>query len=197
MKNDFREFYDENYIMHKAIDNLNEDELMHFNAHKYIDKIKDKFGKWRYIYNETKKAKKEARAARDNVDYQHIVDTGSQKVADDIRKKNGKFKGPRKRILTKEDVKAEKKRRTDLIMNKNKKSLSDYNPYDYDNTYEKNTRRGKNVYGKMDKDMRKYSPATEQRYYNLSSTKAKWGKYQDDWKSVRDEKIALKKKKKR
>ena len=50
MKNDFREFYDVDYIMHSYTD----DELMHWEwpagVRKYIDKIRTASGKWRYIY---------------------------------------------------------------------------------------------------------------------------------------------------
>lgn len=52
MKNDFREFYDEDYIMHS----MSDDELMHGGewknkAHRYINKIKTAFG-WKYVYPE-------------------------------------------------------------------------------------------------------------------------------------------------
>lgn len=51
MKNDFREFYDEDYILHNMVD---EEYLEHANGwgHKFIDKIRTKFGKWRYVYPE-------------------------------------------------------------------------------------------------------------------------------------------------
>lgn len=56
MKNDFREFYDEDYILHSTMTNLSEDELMHGEwlnkFRKYVDKIKTATGKWRYIYPE-------------------------------------------------------------------------------------------------------------------------------------------------
>lgn len=61
MKNDFREFYDENYILHSAMSNLSEEELMHGEwlnkFRKYVDKIKTASGKWRYIYPEDLKRK--------------------------------------------------------------------------------------------------------------------------------------------
>ena len=55
MKNDFREFYDENYILHSAMSNTDEDDhLEHgrlLNAiHRYIDKYKARSGKWVYVY---------------------------------------------------------------------------------------------------------------------------------------------------
>ena len=56
MKNDFREFYDENYILHSAMSNLSEEELMHGEwlnkFRRYVDKVKTASGKWRYIYPE-------------------------------------------------------------------------------------------------------------------------------------------------
>lgn len=61
MKNDFRDFYDEDYIMHKAYENSTEEELMHGEwlnkFRKYIDKIRTRSGKWRYIYPEDVKDK--------------------------------------------------------------------------------------------------------------------------------------------
>ena len=63
MKNDFREFYDENYIMHTAMSNATEEELMHgewtSNLRKYVDKVRTRTGKWKYIYPEDLKKKAE------------------------------------------------------------------------------------------------------------------------------------------
>ena len=63
MKNDFRDFYDEEYIMHKAYENSTEEELMHgewsSNIRKYIDKVRTRTGKWKYIYPEDLKKKAE------------------------------------------------------------------------------------------------------------------------------------------
>ena len=54
MKNDFREFYDEDYILHTAVDNTDDEYIAHgklLNAiHKYIDKFKNRKGKWVYVY---------------------------------------------------------------------------------------------------------------------------------------------------
>ena len=56
MKNDFREFYDEEYIMHTAVEGSDDDYLEHgrlLNAiHRYIDKYKARSGKWVYVYPE-------------------------------------------------------------------------------------------------------------------------------------------------
>lgn len=63
MKNDFREFYDENYIMHTAMSNATEEDLMHgewtSNLRKYVDKVRTRTGKWKYIYPEDLKKKAE------------------------------------------------------------------------------------------------------------------------------------------
>ena len=63
MKNDFRDFYDEEYIMHKAYENSTEEELMHSewasNLRKYVDKVRTRTGKWKYIYPEDLKKKAE------------------------------------------------------------------------------------------------------------------------------------------
>ena len=54
MKNDFREFYDKNYIAHNMTNET--DELTHAdwasNLRKYVDKVRTKSGKWKYIYPE-------------------------------------------------------------------------------------------------------------------------------------------------
>lgn len=57
MKNDFREFYDEDYILHSAMEGSSEDDyLVHgklLNAiHKYIKKWKNRHGNWVYQYPE-------------------------------------------------------------------------------------------------------------------------------------------------
>lgn len=56
MKNDFREFYDEDYIIHSSMENADEEELMHGEwlnkFRRYVDKVKTASGKWRYIYPE-------------------------------------------------------------------------------------------------------------------------------------------------
>ena len=75
MKNDFRDFYDEAYIMHKAYENSTEEELMHGEwlnkFRKYIDKIKTASGKWRYIYPEDlkEKAKDKVKSIKRDADY--------------------------------------------------------------------------------------------------------------------------------
>lgn len=54
MKNDFREFYDEDYVAQSIMAEESDDYIAHgriLNAiHKYIDKFKNKKGKWVYVY---------------------------------------------------------------------------------------------------------------------------------------------------
>ena len=65
MKNDFREFYDEDYIRHSMSE---EEYIAHGewanNIRKYIDKVRTRSGKWKYIYPEDLK-KKAANLKRD------------------------------------------------------------------------------------------------------------------------------------
>lgn len=55
MKNDFREFYDKDYILHSMSE---EEYIAHGewanNLRKYIDKVRTRSGKWKYIYPEDK-----------------------------------------------------------------------------------------------------------------------------------------------
>lgn len=55
MKNDFREFYDEDYILHSMTE---EEYLMHASGwgHKFLEKIRTASGKIRYIYEKPKNA---------------------------------------------------------------------------------------------------------------------------------------------
>ena len=57
MKNDFREFYDEDYILHTAVEGSEDEYITHSlrsTIHKYIDKFKNRLGKWVYVYPEDK-----------------------------------------------------------------------------------------------------------------------------------------------
>lgn len=60
MKNDFREFYDKNYILHSMSE---EEYIAHGewsnNIRKYVDKVRTRSGKWKYIYPEDLKKKAE------------------------------------------------------------------------------------------------------------------------------------------
>ena len=84
MKNDFREFYDEDYIMHS----MTEEELMHGEwANKFtrfVDKVRTKSGKWRYIYPED--LKKAANNLKRDVSY------AARNVKSKITGKNERFK---------------------------------------------------------------------------------------------------------
>lgn len=124
MKNDFREFYDESYILHSI--SSDEGYIEHGllqKAHKYIKKIKDKYGEWRYIYDLKKKMRKEAGNAGENVAYQMIVDNGSQALADKIAKSKGQKIDGRKRIKTFNDAISEAARRGLAIGEKYNKKL--------------------------------------------------------------------------
>lgn len=134
MKNDFREFYDESYILHSI--SSDEGYIEHGllqKAHKYIKKIKDKYGEWRYIYDLKKKMRKEAGNAGENVAYQMIVDNGSQALADKIAKSKGQKIDGRKRIKTFNDAVSEAARRGLNIGEKYNKKLKNAK---YRNTFE-------------------------------------------------------------
>lgn len=95
MKNDFREFYDEDYIMHSMTE---EEYLMHASGwgKKFIDKIRTKFGKWRYIYPEDLKtlgnaAKDAAGKAKQQLKWAGENAAQRTKEAVDYLKSNKKF----------------------------------------------------------------------------------------------------------
>ena len=56
MKNDFREYYDEDYIMHGEWNNR---------FTRFVDKVKTKSGNWRYIYPEDIRKEKLKKVKRD------------------------------------------------------------------------------------------------------------------------------------
>jgi hypothetical protein len=73
--------------MHKAVDNLNEDELMHGEwlnkFRRYVDKVKTASGKWRYIYPED--LKKKAENVKRDVSYK------ARNIASKVTGKNKTF----------------------------------------------------------------------------------------------------------
>lgn len=85
MKNDFREFYDKDYILHSMSE---EEYIAHGewanNIRKYIDKVRTRSGKWKYIYPED--LKKKAENVKRDVSYK--VRNAVSKVTG----KNRKFK---------------------------------------------------------------------------------------------------------
>lgn len=111
MKNDFREYYDVDYILHSVTE---EDYLEHGlkdRIHKYIKKLKNKYGKWRYIYKQYKKDLHDA----DNLRNQAYVDNHSQLLTDTIQYERG---------IAKED--ADYKKRRKEYDNKLNKMSSDF-----------------------------------------------------------------------